>query len=302
MILYLNLDIICSSKLTVFLDHLSRTTFRFSEQTMSADNNEGYCSFIAVTNPCRDRTNVLLPLYSLRSRLNFGERVLSNFITKIMAAIFDNNGSGKLRREINLYQGGGRRSKIRRGVGVGEWRLRLPEVIVILRRRFCRCHFFSGRKKKLPYRFILQLLVCLFLSEDSVSGFSFNSFLLVICLFPEMQWSATNQGVYTILKASLGRRLFALPPPPTSTVHSNYCKSNMSGRINDRELITSACTNKTPALQASPCISQITVYLLLCSLATMIPTSARLELTRAHCWLKNWVTLSDCSVSVRSTF
>ena len=120
MILYLNLDIICSSKLTVFLDHLSRTTFRFSEQTMSADNNEGYCSFIAVTNPCRNRTNVLLPLYSLRSRRNFGERVLNNFITKIMAAIFDNNGSGKLRREINLYQGGGRRSKIRRGVGVGE--------------------------------------------------------------------------------------------------------------------------------------------------------------------------------------
>ena len=43
MLLYLNLDITCSSKLTVFLDHLSRTTFRFSEQTMSADNNEGYC-------------------------------------------------------------------------------------------------------------------------------------------------------------------------------------------------------------------------------------------------------------------
>ena len=86
---------------------------------MSADNNEGYCSFIAVTNPCQDRTNVLLPLYSLRSRRNFGERVLSNFITKIMVAIFDNNGSGKLRREINLYQGGDRRSKIRRGWGRG---------------------------------------------------------------------------------------------------------------------------------------------------------------------------------------
>ena len=162
--------------------------------------------------------------------------------------------------------------------------------------------FLFWPNKKLPYRFILQLLVCLFLSEDSASGFSFNSFLLVTCLFPEMQWSATNQGVYGILTASSGRRLFALPPPPTPTVHSNYCKSNMSGRINDRELITSACTNKTPALQASPYISQITVYLLLCSLATMIPTSSRLELTRAHCWLKNRATLSDCSVSVRSTF
>ena len=42
-------------------------------------------------------------------------------------------------------------------------------------------------EKKLPYRFILQLLVYLFLSEDSASGFSFNSFLLVTCLFPEMQ-------------------------------------------------------------------------------------------------------------------
>ena len=36
-----------------------------------------------------------------------------------MAAIFDFNGSGRLGREINLYQGGGRRSKIRRWVGVG---------------------------------------------------------------------------------------------------------------------------------------------------------------------------------------
>ena len=46
--------------------------------------------------------------------------MLSNFITNIMAAIFDFNGSGKLGRGKNLYQGGGRRSKIRRGVGVGE--------------------------------------------------------------------------------------------------------------------------------------------------------------------------------------
>ena len=46
-----------------------------------------------------------------------------------------------------------------------------------------------------------------------------------------------------------GVSLFALPPPPTPTVHSN-CKSNMAGRINDRELIKLARTNKTPALQA----------------------------------------------------
>ena len=37
-----------------------------------------------------------------------------------MAAIFDFNGNGRLGRERNLYQGGCRRSKVRRGVGVGE--------------------------------------------------------------------------------------------------------------------------------------------------------------------------------------
>ena len=34
---YLSLDIICSSKLTVFLELCSRKTVRFSEQRMSAD-------------------------------------------------------------------------------------------------------------------------------------------------------------------------------------------------------------------------------------------------------------------------
>ena len=36
-LLYLSLDIICSSKLTVFLELRSRKTVRFSEQIMSAD-------------------------------------------------------------------------------------------------------------------------------------------------------------------------------------------------------------------------------------------------------------------------
>ena len=58
--------------------------------------------------------------FSLQRKRNFGERVLSKFILNIMAAIFNFNGSGRLGRGINLYQGGGRRSKIRRGVGVGE--------------------------------------------------------------------------------------------------------------------------------------------------------------------------------------
>ena len=67
--------------------------------------------------------NVCRQSCSPQSRRNFGERVLSNFITNIMAAIIDFDGSGRLGREINLYQGGGRRSKLRRGVGVEEWRL-----------------------------------------------------------------------------------------------------------------------------------------------------------------------------------
>ena len=69
---------------------------------------------------------------SLQSRRNFGERVLIIFLTEIIAAIFNYNGSGRLGGERNFHKRGGRRSIIRRGVGVGEWRLRLPEVIIIL--------------------------------------------------------------------------------------------------------------------------------------------------------------------------
>ena len=37
-----------------------------------------------------------------------------------MAAIFDFNDNRRLGRKRNLYQGGGRWSNMRRGVGVGE--------------------------------------------------------------------------------------------------------------------------------------------------------------------------------------
>ena len=46
-----------------------------------------------------------------------------------------------------------------------------------------------------------------------------------------------------------GVKILAPPPPPTPTVYSDS-KSNMAGRINDRELITLAPTNKKPTLQA----------------------------------------------------
>ena len=41
---YLSLDIICSSKLTVFLELRSRKTVRFSEQIISADKYPSICS------------------------------------------------------------------------------------------------------------------------------------------------------------------------------------------------------------------------------------------------------------------
>ena len=44
-------------------------------------------------------------------------------------------------------------------------------------------------------------------------------------------------------------KILAPSPPPTPTVYSDS-KSKMAGRINDRELITLAPTNKKPTLQA----------------------------------------------------
>ena len=48
------------------------------------------------------------------------KRMPSIFLAKIMAAIFYFNDNGRLRRERNLYQGGERRSRIRRGARLGE--------------------------------------------------------------------------------------------------------------------------------------------------------------------------------------
>lgn len=58
----------------------------------------------------------------LQSRRNFGDRFLSNFSVKIIAAISYVNRSGRLERERNLNQGGERRSRKRRRKrrGVGE--------------------------------------------------------------------------------------------------------------------------------------------------------------------------------------
>ena len=68
---YLSLDIICSSKLTVFLELRSRKTVRFSEQIMAADkypsifsrqmetivylSNKYFCSIAIALNATRDQ-------------------------------------------------------------------------------------------------------------------------------------------------------------------------------------------------------------------------------------------------------
>ena len=77
-----------------------------------------------------------MTLFNLQSGRNFDERVLIIFLMKIMTTLFDFNGSGRLGRERNLYQGGGQRSIIRRGMWVGEWRLSMSEIIVILQTLF----------------------------------------------------------------------------------------------------------------------------------------------------------------------
>ena len=57
---------------------------------------------------------------SLQSRHDFGKQMLSIFSAKIIPAIFDFNGSGRLGRERKLHQGGVQQSKLRRGMGIGE--------------------------------------------------------------------------------------------------------------------------------------------------------------------------------------
>ena len=56
---------------------------------------------------------------SLKGRHNFGERVLSIFLTKIMAAIFDFNGNGRLGEKRHLYYGLRSTVKNKETCGVG---------------------------------------------------------------------------------------------------------------------------------------------------------------------------------------
>ena len=67
--------------------------------------------------------NIRSSLCNLLSVREFSKRVLSVFLVKIIAASFDVYGSGRLGREINLYQGEEELSKGRRGEGVRQQNL-----------------------------------------------------------------------------------------------------------------------------------------------------------------------------------
>lgn len=102
---------------------------------------------------------------SLQSRCKFGRWVLSIFLEKTMATIFNFNGSARLGKDRNLCQRGDQWSKIRRGVG----------------------------------------------------------------------WGGENYSPFPA-------------PHPTA---ASISKSNMTGWVNDCELLTLTCPNRMPALQAN---------------------------------------------------
>ena len=197
-----------------------------------------------------------------------------------MAVIIEFYGSGRLGSERNLCKGGGRRSKIKRGVGLGEWRLRLPDVIVILqnsvrpwaqfligavkfqlsitsqmchlsvvltfhsywrterwrtlivkllvsiRYLFCRSYFFSSWKKTASLSLIDSTCVC------------FCRKTVLPILIPLICRDAQLIRVCSVFN-SFCRQAASCPSPAIS---------NIAGRINDRELITLARSNKTSAL------------------------------------------------------
>ena len=111
-------------------------------------------------------------------------------------------------------------------------------------------HFFSSSKKRKNCHTVSLIgHVSLFCRKTMLPVYNLTQFYWLPAHLREMQWRATNQGVFFLSTASSGRCLLALSPPPTSTVHSDS-KSNMAGRKNDRELLTLARPNNTPALQA----------------------------------------------------
>ena len=114
------------------------------------------------------------------------------------------------------------------------------------RRRFCQSYFFSGWKKTVSPFHSSCVCFCRKTVLLVLIQLTFIGYLLIF----QMQWRTTNQGSGGVLLSSSNRHLLTLPRSPIPTVHANS-KSNMAGRIKDRELITLAPTNKTPTLQTS---------------------------------------------------
>ena len=114
------------------------------------------------------------------------------------------------------------------------------------RRRFCQSYFFSGWKKTASPFHSSCVCFCRKTVLPVLIQLTFIGYLLIF----QMQWRTTNQGSGGVLLSSSNRHLLTLPRSPIPTVHANS-KSNMAGRLKDRELITLAPTNKTPTLQTS---------------------------------------------------
>ena len=64
-------------------------------------------------------------IISLQCRGIFGMRTLSTSSRNVWAAILDSQSRGRLGRDINFYQGGGRQAKGKRGEGEGKGKMRL---------------------------------------------------------------------------------------------------------------------------------------------------------------------------------
>ena len=110
---------------------------------------------------------------------------------------------------------------------------------------------FLSRLRNKTASLFQRIYVCLFLLEESASLVFYSTHFSWLSAHSGNAVTRNQSGGVLLFNSPFGhRRLLALPPPPTPTVHP-YSKSNMPGWINDRELTTLARTNKTPALQAS---------------------------------------------------
>ena len=83
-------------------------------------------------------------------------------------------------------------------------------------------HFFSSSKKRKDCHTVSLIgHVSLFCRKTMLPVYNLTQFYWLPAHLREMQWRATNQGVFFLSTASSGRCLLALSPPPTSTLTPN---------------------------------------------------------------------------------